>query len=364
MRQLDRYVLAQLMGPLGFFALIFAGLVWLTQSLQVIDTIVASNQSAAVFLELSALLLPSVMTIVLPISAFAASLFAINRLLTESELVVMMSAGRSPLSLARPMFMLGLVAMVLTGILTLYLAPNAARELRDRTAEMRAELANSVLREGRFNHPVRGVTVYVRQANSAGDMLGIFIQDARGPGPSITYTADQARLVQGPMSVQVILFDGTAQRFEDGGETLSLLEFERLAYDLGPLAEDTSNRRRKPREYTALTLIDPPDELWEGNEGRRAELIAEGHDQISGPLYALAFPILALAAILGGSYRRAGFGRRIAIAVGIALTARIVGLGLVPAVEQSASMWPILYAPPLLLLAGSSAVLWRRGRRA
>lgn len=362
MRQIDRYVLGQLLGPLGFFALIFTGVIWLTQSLRIVDTVVNNNQSAGVFLELSALLLPGVMMLVLPIAAFAATLFTINRLYTESELTVLMAAGQSPAALLRPAIFLGLVAALLTAALTIYLAPRAATELRDRTSELRAEFANSLLREGRFNHPLPGVTVYLRQANAEGQMLGIFIHDARTSGQSVTYTATQARLVKTDGRLQLVMFDGAAQQFEDAGRTLSILDFDRFAYDLGPLMAEDVTRTRKPSEYGIVELLNPPDDLWNGDEAVRDSLIAEGHDKLSSPLYALAFPVLALAAIIGGPFRRGGNGTRIAGAVGIAVVVRALGIAAQSAVEDDIVLWPVLYALPVALMLGSYIYLIRRGR--
>src|SRR6266436_7617659 len=74
----------------------------LAQSLRLIDLIVNRGLSVEVFLYLAALILPRFLDIVLPIGVFIAVLFTFNRLITESELVVMRSAGLSPLSLAKP----------------------------------------------------------------------------------------------------------------------------------------------------------------------------------------------------------------------------------------------------------------------
>jgi len=362
MRQIDRYVLGQLLGPMGFFALIFTGVIWLTQSLRIIDTVVNNNQSAAVFLELSSLLLPGVMMLVLPIAAFSATLFTINRLYTESELTVIMAAGQSPVAMLRPAIFLGLVAAVLTAALTIYLVPRAASELGDRTNELRAQFANSLLKEGQFNHPLPGVTVYLRQANAEGQMLGIFIHDARSGGQSITYTATQARLVKTDDRLQLVLFDGAAQQFEDAGNALSILDFDRLAYDLGPLVAEDVVRTRKPAEYGIHELLNPTPELWNGDEGLRSRLMAEGHDKISAPLYALAFPILALAVIVGGAFKRGGVGGRIAVAVGIAVLVRSLGITAQSAVEDNIVLWPVLYVIPLLLIAGSYFYIARNSR--
>ena len=46
MTRLDRYILQQLVAAFGFFVLVFTGVIWLTQAVRLIDTVVASGQSA------------------------------------------------------------------------------------------------------------------------------------------------------------------------------------------------------------------------------------------------------------------------------------------------------------------------------
>src|SRR5947208_2238894 len=98
MTSLDRYILRQCLSVMLFVS----AAVWLAQSLRLVDLIVNRGLSAEVFLYLALLILPRFFDIVLPIGAFIAVLFIFNRLTAESELVVMRSAGLSPLALARP----------------------------------------------------------------------------------------------------------------------------------------------------------------------------------------------------------------------------------------------------------------------
>ena len=123
MRRLDRYILAQLITAFGFFVLVFTGVVWLTQAVRLIDTVIASGQSAMVFLTFSALVMPQVFVIVLPLSGIGASLFALNKLYSESELVVMMSAGLGPVGLLRPVGIFGAMVGLAMAVVIMYLVP-------------------------------------------------------------------------------------------------------------------------------------------------------------------------------------------------------------------------------------------------
>ncbi|MEO0718002.1 MAG: LptF/LptG family permease, partial [Pseudomonadota bacterium] len=176
---LESYIFRQLLGPFGFFTLVFTGVIWLTQSLRVVDTVVNNGQGARVFLEFTGLLLPLVMSIVLQLAALAATLYAVHRLLSESELVAAFASGVSKLRAVRPIAIFGALVTAALAFNTIYLMPTAAQTMKDRVAEVRGDVAAGLIRDGRFLHPAKGLTVYIREIASDGRMLGIMVQDAR-----------------------------------------------------------------------------------------------------------------------------------------------------------------------------------------
>jgi lipopolysaccharide export system permease protein len=352
-----RYVIVQILGPFGLFSLVLLGLVWLTQSLQVIEAVVASGQSAGVFLGFAALLLPVVMSIILPVAAFAATLYALNRMFMDSEIVVLMSAGMSRLRLARPVVLFGLAVMIAMAVVTTYLMPTAARELRGRMAELGADVAGALLREGEFIHPASRVTVYVRRTGADGQMAGLFVQDDRDAEARVTYTAQRAALVRTDGGPRLVMFDGAAQRLEREGGSLSVLRFDKLVYDLAPLMDRDRERRLKPSEYHAPALVAPTEAMLDGRP--RDEFVAEGHEQLSAPLYAVALPLIGMAALLGPGFRRRGYGRRVAAAVALAAACRLAGLAAKSATTSAAIFWPAMYAVPLIGGGLALLVLWR-----
>ena len=361
--RLDRYVIGQILGPFGVFALILLALVWLSQSLRVVETVVASGQSALIFAQAAALLLPQAMAVILPVAAFAATLHALNRLRAESELTVMAAAGMSGLRLARPVAVFGLGVTAAMAVITLGLMPQASRELRDRMAELGADLAGALLREGEFIHPAEGVTVYVRATAPDGQMAGLFVQDDRDPDGRVTYTAERAALVRTADGPRLVMFDGAAQRLARSDQTLTVLRFDKLVYDLASLAAPGGDRRLRPSEYRALSLIRPTDEMVGARA--RGEFVAEGHEQISAPLYALVLPLIAAAVLQSAGHRRRGGPGPLLAAVAAASACRLAGVAAKSAVGGTAALWPLMYLAPLLGGGLALWLLWRgppRGR--
>jgi len=171
MRLIDRYFLRQVFAPFVFFTLVLTGVMWLAQSLRVIDLIVNNGQSASILLAFAGPLLPLVLSIVFPLAALGATIFAINRLMADSELVVVYSAGQGRLSSLRAVLVFGVGVTVALAIVTVVLAPLGAQAMRERTAEVRSDIVSALIQDGRFMHPSDGLTVYIREANGpTGDL--------------------------------------------------------------------------------------------------------------------------------------------------------------------------------------------------
>ena len=354
MRRLDSYIFRQILGPFLFFVLVFTGVIWLTQSLRVIDTVVNNGQSARVFLQFTLLLLPMVLSIVLPIALFAAVLYAINRLFSDSEIVVMMAAGLSGTAILRAVTAFALAVMLVVYLMTLWLMPLAQRDMRERMTQIRGDVAVAFMREGAFLNPLDGVTVYLRETGPSGELLGVFVQDERDPDREVTYTAEKALLVRDGEGTRLLMFDGMAQSMTGpSGSDLTVLRFDKLAYDLTTFADTGAERMRKPSEMFLPALLSVTEE----DAGGRAvgEYRAEAHEALSAPLYTLVLPLLAVAFVVGAGFRRQGFAGRIVLAAAAGLGVRLAGLAAKSLVTGAAALWPLMYVPPLI---GILAALW------
>ena len=128
-------------------------------------------------------MLPQVLVIVLPLAGIGAALHALNKLYTDSELVVMMSAGLGPAAMLRPVAIFGaMLALAMLLVLTV-LVPRTGAILAERTRAIRSDLANALIVERQFLHPITGLTLFIADAGGNGEMAGIFLNDQRDPDP-------------------------------------------------------------------------------------------------------------------------------------------------------------------------------------
>jgi len=360
--RLDRYIFLQLLAPFGFFTLALAGILWLGQTLPLVELIIDNGRSGFIFLEFSVLILPNVLLLVLPVSAFIASLYAVNKLFGESEMVVIMSAGLSPMRIARPVFFYGMFVATAMYILVLALAPTANTRLADKIDAIRKDAVNSLLREKRFIHPEKGLTIFIRDSSKAGEIQGLFLNDQRDPAFPVTYSAQEALLLKDEDELRLVMSKGVMQRYSPADNTLNLVEFENFVFDLTSLLKRTSNRFREPIEFGLRELLDPQALIASGVKHPIGVLVAELHNRLAQPLLGLALPLLAAALLLTAKYRRSGFAVRIAGTSFLGLfvvTASLMVKSIITTVP--ALFWvayipaagSLLYAATLLILATS-----------
>lgn len=355
MPRLSYYVLRQLAGPVALFTLLLTAVIWLTQSLHLLDLVINRGQSAPTFLYLTLLLLPSLLIILLPVAFFAGALYALSRLHADSELVVMWASGFSRAQLAVPVFVAALITMALTYLCGLYLMPLGQRLMKDKVFDIRADIGTAIFNPGEFNTPVKGLTVFIRDLTSEGDISGVLVHDNRDAARPITYLAEGGQLVQTPQGARLIMNKGTIEQSDAGGARLSMLKFDRYVFDLDQFAGPQRYTERAASERYLSELFRPQEKNL--TEKARAIYLAEGHNRLAAPLYCLTFALIALAAVTRGRRARSAHALRLTVASLIAVGLRIAGYGL-QGFASNHPFWNILlYLVPLLGAVAALAVL-------
>ncbi|MEY3306643.1 MAG: hypothetical protein RLZZ413_681 [Pseudomonadota bacterium] len=357
MSRFDRYLLSQLLALFGFFSLVLVAVYWVNRAVGLFDQLIGDGQSALVFLEFTALTLPNVIRLVLPISAFAAAVYVANRLTRESELVVMQATGFSPWRMARPVFYFGFTVAVMIAVLMNIVVPASRITLAARSAEIEANVTARFLREGAFLHPAPGVTLYIREISPTGELLDVFLSDARDPANRVTYSALQALIVRGDTGPKLIMFDGMAQTLDRVSSHLTVTRFADVTYDIGGFMADSGPRGRSPEELPTRDLLRADAALATELGTTRAVLLQEGHSRIANPLLGLAAPLIGFAALLVGAFSRFGLWRQVLGAVILLVVVQFADNIFAETVLRDASLWPLQYASALLGLGFAFGLL-------
>ncbi|HWU54857.1 MAG TPA: LptF/LptG family permease [Rhizomicrobium sp.] len=353
--RLSLYVLGQLLAPAAVLTLLMTGVIWLVSILPYLDLVINRGQSAFTFLYLILLVLPTPLVIIMPFGFFFAVLFTLHRLQSDSELVVMASAGYSLRQLAMPVLAAAAIVMALTYACLLWLMPAGQRALRDKVVDIRADMAGALLNEGDFNTSQQGLTIFIRQLSSKGEIRGILVHNNRDRARPVTYIAEKGILAQTPAGARLIMLNGTIETSGQGGKQLQVLHFERDTINLDQFSEPARYTLRKMNERYLDELLWPSEP--DVTQRIRDQFFAAAHDRISQPLYCIAFAVIALAAVMRGRRQRGSIALRLTVASLAAVGLRIAGYGVTGLAQRHPALVGLFYVLPLLGAAGAIALL-------
>jgi lipopolysaccharide export system permease protein len=357
MKIIESYIFKRMFGAFILTLFTLSTTVWMTQALRAFDLVTAQGQSIWTFFKITLLLLPGLAMIVSPIALIIAVVYTFYTLNFDSELVVINASGASQKTLLKPVLIIGLVAAVLMGSLTLYFTPLSLRLWRTLITDVRADIVTSILEEGQFMSISEGLTFHLRRRSPDGSLEGIFVSDDSAADATVTYLAENGVILDNPLGTFLIMRDGTIQRENKSNGAISMIEFSSYAFDLSTFASRASVPALKPRERNTTYLISPsPEDRY--YQQYPEKFSAELHDRLAGPLYAFIFAILPLAYMSQAESTRNGRGLTIAAAVTVAFLIRMMGYYFGSVAEYNPYVIPLMYVLPIgTTLIAASLVL-------
>ena len=360
MMGLSRYILRHLVVGTVIVTAVLTYILWLTQSLGFIELIINKGLTIGTWLELTLLLLPNIIVIILPIALFLVVLFVYNKMSVDRELVVAQAAGFSRWGLAAPALVFAGGCTIFAILLTHYYGPKSIRAFKELQWAVRTDVSEVLLREGTFNQIGKGLTVYVRERDENGGLRGILVHDKRDRVLSLTLMAERGAIVPGPEGPRVLLAKGSRQELTRGGGDLSLLYFDQYAVDLGLIEATGDGRFTDNRERTT-------GELFKLNEtdGLKPRMVrrmrVEGHQRLTNPILNLALTAVALAFLLTGTFDSHGQIKRVTLAVMCVVIIEAAGLGAASLAAKNLLLLPLIYLVALTPLALSLVFLSHKG---
>jgi lipopolysaccharide export system permease protein len=294
MGSIDKYIFRTTLASFALVLVSLTGVIWITQALRGIDLMTSQGQTIITFLGITSLVIPALVLIIAPIALMIAISHTLNKLATDSEIIVMNAAGFSPFRLFRPFFYATCVVALLVGFIAAYLAPDGMRRIKQWDAEITADVLTNILQPGRFAQLDQNLTIRIRERLPGGVLSGIFVDDRRDPKERVTIIADHGTVMKSENGSYLILEDGNLERFEEGKRDPALVAFGRYAFDMSKFSNHGRDVALGIRERYIWELISPPDDdpIFEQLSGQfRAEL----HDRFMSPVYPFAFAVLTFA---------------------------------------------------------------------
>jgi len=369
-----RYIFRQAASALLLILVSLGGIVWIALALKELNVVTSQGQDGLMLLKLTTLALPNLLAMIAPFGLLIASVHVLNRLNSDSELIVMTASGATAWIAAKPLLLLALLVSGAIVFVNHVAMPWSLRTLRESIVEIRTDLLTQVMQPGKFSSPEKGLTFHIRDRTFEGDLLGLMVDDKREENEARAYLADRGRIVKQDGTAYIIMTDGQIIRRSAGGdEPTQILEFERYIVDIDQFDTQTVGGPSfyKPRERYTSELISPdPDDPY--FKRRPGHYTAELHERFSNPLYPIAFVLIALAAIGQAQSTRQNRTERMGTAFVAGVGCRMAGLAVNNLVTVNSLFVPLMYAIPLLAIvlamvsirlnAYPRGGLWRRDR--
>jgi lipopolysaccharide export system permease protein len=362
MTRIDRYILARLLRVFGFFALVLIAVYWVNRAVSLFDQLIGDGQSLLVFLEFTALSLPMMVRVVLPIAAFVSALYVTYQLLAQNEIAVLQAAGLSPLRLARPYLAFGLIVAAFLTLLMHVLIPQARAQLNLRQSELAQNVTATLLRDGVFQHPADGITLFISEITPDGALRGLYLSDSRALSQRIDYTARSALIVPERTGPKLVMIDGQAQIHDLATGRLSVTGFADFTYDLGGLI-GSGGRWRSVQELPTAELLAPTPALLQETRATLAQIRYELAVRMVYGLGAVAAVLIAVASMLAGGFSRLGFARPMLGAVVLLILSELAVNAVARVALRDADLAPLAALPVTLASLTALGLLVWAGRR-
>ena len=313
MKKLDIYIIKQIITGFLLVALSLMSMLWLTQSLRFVEMVTDKGLPIYMFVEMTSLLMPRVFSILSPIALFVAVMFVYNRLITDSELVVMKAVGISSVLIARAAVVMGCLLAVFNVWVLNYGVPVAESRFHELEFEVKNSFTKMMLREGAFTSFKDTTTIFIEKFIDDNTMKGIIVGDRKKLNEKIITVAETGKLEYTDAGPKILLKNGTRQVMNNKTGQFSSMTFDDYTVDFGDLSQRKS-KKSSVREKSISELLHDSKRIDIPAKEARAYL-AEANRRILAPFFNLVFALLACTGLLIANFNRRGQGKVVMISI-------------------------------------------------
>ena len=362
MARINTYILKQLLALFGFFALVLVLIYWINRAVRLFDRLIADGQSAMVFLELTSLTLPWMISVIAPIAGFAAVVYVVNRLASDNELVILNMAGLSASAIAKPVWIFAISLAGLIMVLSNILVPISQAQLHQRQLEVAENLTARLLTEGTFLTPSDDVTFYLRQITAEGELEGVFLHDTSDRSKNLTYSAAKAFLVRSDVGPRLVLIDGLIQNLDLFTDRLTVTKFNDFVINIGQIVSPRSKAQKNIDHFTSFEIL---DHIVKGTAPRGLTTFGAVfalHQRITGPLLSVFLVLIGYAVMVTAPFSRFGLWRPVLTAVFYLIIFKFLeGLCLDYVRRAEGTVW-VMYLPLFFGFLSAYSIILSRDR--
>lgn len=352
MKIINRYFLRQLAMIFIMLLLVLTGLAWMVQIMSMMKFLLNYGIQLTNFLGLTMLMVPFIVSIIIPFVTFIAVISVYNKMISDNEITVMAASTLSPGQLARPALIMATILTVVHFALNLWIVPASQGNFYDTQWNLRYGLAHMKLQEAAFTEMSSGLVVYVDKV-SGHDLSQVMLSDTRDEDNQITIFAEKGKLVSTLRGLSIIMTNGSLMA---SGSTTTIGTFESFDMDLNVADKGMSSSfrvRRIPTRELFRDLREAP------SPKQHKAVLSELCSRLYGPTMNLVLAALCAVILLRSSLlrRRASFAPAIAVAaMAVVMATFMSASNMVSSITQFIALGAVILAT----LAGILFALYKK----
>ncbi|QRN94000.1 LptF/LptG family permease [Archangium violaceum] len=303
MKLLARYLLKELVIPLGVWVAFLFLLLFVMQFLRGTDVLLGSAVTLQDMGQLLLYLAPHFLMMALPIAFLLAILLGLGRLSEDRELTALQALGIGPVQLLAGPLAIGAVLAGLMLLLTSTAEPWGLTSVKGFVAEIIKKNVVGDVKSGVFYEDLSNLTLYAETVEGEERRwTNVLLYDDREPSSPLLMLAHNGQ-VNTNTSGQVltlVLGDGEAHRANQTSSAYSVVTFQKGEIAVGVEGSmGRRNRFRSPKEeLTPVELLQAADEAERTGGDARPFLMAL-HNRVGHALAPLSFALLGTPLAIG-----------------------------------------------------------------
>lgn len=236
LKTLDRYLIREILVPFVIALAVFTFMLQFPVLLREAEALIARGVQWSVIARVLMLLLPSALSLSIPIAVLFGILVGFSRLSADREFVALQACGVSVLRLLRPVALVALVGTLLTAHQVIVALPAANQAFREIVFQVMAERVEHNVRPHIFFTAFPHRVIYARDLPAGGGWRDVFFADSQA-GTITVYFAREGHVVldRDRRLVQLQLTDGTSHATTlSNADSYESSRFESLTVALDP----------------------------------------------------------------------------------------------------------------------------------
>src|SRR3972149_3473512 len=362
-RILTSYILREVAVPFSLGVVVLTITALLGKIVKLLELFFSGYADITHLLLFIAAVMPTFLIYVIPAGFLAATLIAVTRMSSDSEMTALKAGAISLSPVMKPVLIFASAAFATTLFMTLFLYPWGNRTVKEVFYEVAGKSASSLVEENTFYNRFKGVIFYAEGiSRTDGALKGILMSRRDEKGEQTLITAERGEFLsrRENTAIAIRLENGEAQKKTDKDGVYHLMSFSSYTLELDLEGNSGNQERvRPPRELYTNELLKRIKQTGPSREKRL--LLLDFGRRLAIPFSVFAFALIAVP--LGMQRVRQARFTGIGIAIAILTFYYILSKGF-DAAAETGFLDPIAASfGPFLAISAIGAFLFRMALR-